>query len=248
LTYKKGGLLLHMLRFEINDDALFFQGLKNYQQTYSYRTATASDFKAIMETVTANNFNTFFNQWYYGSGYPILSATWNHSTGNTFYLRLSQTGSDALLTPTYATSVQISLQRSDAADTLIRVYINQASHDVVIPHVQGTVSGITLDPNQWLINTVDQIAYDPALIIASTSHAQEAKRIILYPNPATTEIQLSLPENYKDAAKLYDARGQELQSFALDGQTFVLKTSQLSPGLYLIVLQTGKRTLSFTKQ
>lgn len=248
LTYKKGGLLLHMLRFEINDDALFFQGLKNYQQTYSYRTATASDFKTILETVTGKNLTAFFNQWYYGSGYPILSATWNHSMGNKFYLRLSQTGSDALQTPIYATSVQISLQRSDAADTLIRVYINQASHDFVIPQVQGTVSGITLDPNQWLVNKVDQIAYDPSLIISSTTHTQEAQHIILYPNPSVSEIQLSVPENYKDTAKLYDARGLELHRFEIDGRTVLLNTVSLQSGLYFLVLQEGKRTLRFVKQ
>jgi aminopeptidase N len=248
LTYKKGGLLLHMLRFEINNDALFFQGLKNYQQTYSYRNATASGFKTSMETTTGKNFDAFFTQWYYGSGYPILSATWNHSPGNNFYLRLSHTGSDPLVTPAYVTSLEISLQRSDAADTLIRVSINQSTNEMIIPHVQGTVTGITLDPHQWLVHTVDQITYDPSLIIASNTASQEAKHIMLYPNPAGAEIQLSIPENYKDMAKLYDARGLELQSFTLDGQTVLVKTNQLTPGLYLIVLQEGKRTLSFIKQ
>ncbi|MDB5256148.1 MAG: C-terminal target protein [Chitinophagaceae bacterium] len=248
LTYKKGGLLLHMLRFEINDDALFFQGMKNYQQTYSYRNASAADYKAVMETAASKNFDTFFNQWYYGSGYPILSATWNHSSGNNFYLRLSQTGSDPAVTPVYVSSLEISLQRSAAADTLIRVSINQATNEMVIPHVQGTVTGITLDPNRWVLHTLDQITYDPSLIIASTTQAQEAKRITLYPNPATTEIQLNLPENYQDQAKLYDVRGQELQSFVLDGETYLLKTNQLSPGLYLIVLQEGKRTIPFIKK
>ncbi len=248
LTYKKGGLLLHMLRFEINNDVVFFQGLKNYQQTYSQRTATTSDFKNIMENVTGKNFDTFFNQWYYGSGYPVLSATWNHSTGNNFYFRLSQTGSDAAITPIYVTSLQISLKRSAALDTLILVPINQATNELVIAQMQGTVTAITLDPNQWLVHTVNQIVYDPSLIITSSSIAQEAKRILLYPNPAGVEIQLSIPENYKDTAKLYDATGQELRSFPLDGETVILKTNELSPGLYLIVLQEGNRTLPFIKK
>ncbi|MDF2454473.1 MAG: hypothetical protein K0R51_466 [Cytophagaceae bacterium] len=248
LTYKKGGLLLHMLRFEIDNDALFFQGLKNYQQTYSHRTATQNDFKQIMETTTGMNFDTFFNHWYFGSGYPIISATWNHSPEGLFYLQLSQIGSDATITPIYATSLQIQLQRSDAADTLIRCFIDHTTHNIVLPAVQGTVTNIVLDPNEWLINSIDEIVYDPSLIIASTTSSQHNKRISLFPNPASEEIRLSIPENYRGMAKLYDSLGQELKTFSLDGKMYTLKTNHLSPGLYMIVLQEGRQSIRFIKE
>ncbi len=248
LTYKKGGLLLHMLRFEIDNDALFFQGLKNYQQTYSHRTATQNEFKQIMETTSGMEFDPFFNHWYFGSGYPILSATWNHSTEGVFYLQLSQVGSDPALTPIYATSLQIQLQRTAAADTLIRCFIDKATNNIVLPHVQGTVTNLVLDPNEWLLNKVDEIVYDPSLIIASTTSSQHNKLIHLFPNPAIEEINLSIPENYTDTARLYDALGQELKTFSLDGKTYTLKTNHLTPGLYVIVLQEGNQSIRFIKR
>lgn len=248
LTYKKGGLLLHMLRFEINDDQLFFQGLKNYQQAFSFRTATAADFKNTMESTTGKDFDAFFNQWYYGSGYPVLSATWNHDPNGSFYLRASQTGSDPSVTPLYKTSLQILLTRSGAADTLIRIFLDQAINGFAFPHVQGTVTGITLDPNQWLIHKVDHIEYDPSLLITATQHMEEAKKITAYPNPTPSNIRLDIPENYTDVAKLYDARGQQLLSIPIEGSSVVIKTDTLSPGLYLIVMQQGRRTLSFIKE
>ena len=248
LTYKKGGLLLHMLRFEIDNDALFFQGMKNYQQAFSYKTATQTDFKQVMASTTGMNFDTFFNQWYFGSGYPILSATWNHSPNGAFYLQSSQTGSDPSVTPIYATSLQILLQRSNAADTLIRIFIDQATNGFVMPYVQGTVTNITIDPNEWLLNTVTQIVYDPSLVITAAREAQAALAIDLFPNPASTEIILNIPENYIDTAKLYDPWGLEVQSFALQGKSYTLQTASLKPGLYLIVLQKAKRTLRFMKE
>jgi hypothetical protein len=201
-----------------------------------------------MASVAGMNFDTFFNQWYFGSGYPILSAAWNHTPNGTFYLQSSQTGSDPSVTPIYATSLQILLQRSGAADTLIRVFIDQASNGFAIPHVQGTVTNITLDPNQWLLNTVDQIVYDPSLVITATIDAQSVQAIGLFPNPASTEIIVNVPESYRDTAKLYDAWGVELQTFPLLGKSYTLQTTSLKSGLYLIVLQEGKHALKFIKE
>lgn len=248
LTYKKGGLLLHMLRFEIDNDALFFQSLKNYQQTYSHRTATQTDFKQILENTTGKDFDTFFNHWYFGSGYPILSATWNHNPEGAFYLQLSQIGSDPAVTPLYATSLQIQLQRSDAADTLIRCFIDKMTNAIVIPSVQGTVTDIFLDPNEWLINAVDEIVYDPSLIITSNTEPQQTQRISIFPNPASEEIQISIPENDGSTAKLYDALGQEVRTFLIEGKTSTLKINHLHPGLYVLVLQEGKQSIRFIKE
>ncbi|MDB5273932.1 MAG: hypothetical protein JWO58_2299 [Chitinophagaceae bacterium] len=248
LTYKKGGLLLHMMRHEINDDTLFFQGMKNYQQTYKLRTATQADFQHVMETTTGKDFSTFFNQWYFGSGYPIFSATWNHiiPQGN-FYLQLDQSGSDPAVTPLYVTSVECLLTRSGASDTLITIFIHQASQQIVFPAVQGTVTALTIDPNQWLINTVDHITNDPSFVTA-IANEQTAEGITLFPNPATQSITLNVPQNHFDTARLYNAEGVQLSFFLLEGKNYTMNLEATPAGLYLIVLQNGKRQLRFIKE
>jgi len=44
MNYEKAAMMINSLRFEINNDSLFFQGLKNYQTIYAGKTAVANDF------------------------------------------------------------------------------------------------------------------------------------------------------------------------------------------------------------
>ena len=81
LTYRKGGALVHMIRFEMNNDAHFFQTLQNFQQQYQDSLATGLDFKAVCENVSGLDFTDFFNQWYFGQGYPTFSAVWSQKRG-----------------------------------------------------------------------------------------------------------------------------------------------------------------------
>jgi hypothetical protein len=58
LTYNKGGAFIHTLRYEINNDSLFFAFLRNYQQQFGYSTASTLDFKALLEQQTGRDFYT----------------------------------------------------------------------------------------------------------------------------------------------------------------------------------------------
>src|SRR5690606_25193285 len=76
LTYAKGAAVAHMLRYMINNDALFFQLLKNYHQQYKYQTATTEDLKNLAEQISGLDLDTFFHQWVYEEGFPVYSGKW----------------------------------------------------------------------------------------------------------------------------------------------------------------------------
>ena len=75
-TYEKASWVLHMLRKELGDK-LFWQGIKTYYDTYKYSNALSEDFQHIMELTSGKDLNTFFKQWLYQSGHPILDIVWN---------------------------------------------------------------------------------------------------------------------------------------------------------------------------
>jgi len=79
--YDKGGLVLHMMRNYLGDDA-FFKGLGLYLKTHSFKSAEVHDLRLAMEEVSGKDMNWFFNQWYYGAGHPILDITykWDEAT------------------------------------------------------------------------------------------------------------------------------------------------------------------------
>ncbi len=61
-SYIKGALIVHELRQEVGDDA-FWQGLKNYFQTYGAGTASDAQFQAIMEEAAGKSLAAFWAKW-----------------------------------------------------------------------------------------------------------------------------------------------------------------------------------------
>ncbi|MDZ7776261.1 MAG: M1 family metallopeptidase [Bacteroidales bacterium] len=79
LSYDKGASILHMIRFELQDDDLFFDVLHNYLEQYGDSVATGEDFKQVTEEMSGKDFDPFFDQRYYGEGYPVYDITYfNH--------------------------------------------------------------------------------------------------------------------------------------------------------------------------
>ncbi len=71
VSYQKGGRVLHMLRNYVGDDA-FFKSLNNYLTTNKFRNGESDQMRLAFEEVTGRDLNWFWNQWYFGSGHPIV--------------------------------------------------------------------------------------------------------------------------------------------------------------------------------
>jgi aminopeptidase N len=70
-SYAKGGLILHLLRSYIGDEA-FFSGLRYYLKINAFRSVEVHDLRLAFEYVTGMDLNWFFNQWFLDSGHPAL--------------------------------------------------------------------------------------------------------------------------------------------------------------------------------
>lgn len=176
LSYDKGSALLHMLRYEINNDSIFFLGLRTYQQQYSKHVATALDFKAVMETITGLDLNYFFNQWFYGQGYPTFNVKYNQ-TGNWVTIKNTETVSMASATPFFKTHIDYLVQTS-LGDTIIKSEQLQSTEYIGF-NVNGTVTGIVVDPLNWIVNKINSVGKDTTLSIEEIATNES----LIYPNP-----------------------------------------------------------------
>lgn len=77
VSYNKGGRILHMLRNYVGDDA-FFKSLNFYSTSNKFKAGEAGQLRLAFEEVTGNDMNWFWNQWYYGSGHPVLDISYNY--------------------------------------------------------------------------------------------------------------------------------------------------------------------------
>lgn len=72
-SYNKGGLILHMLRNYVGDDA-FFASLNRYLKDNEYTAVEADELRMAFEDTTGEDLNWFFNQWFFDKGHPQIEV------------------------------------------------------------------------------------------------------------------------------------------------------------------------------
>jgi aminopeptidase N len=238
LTYNKGLAIIHNLRFEIQDDAKFFQTLQTYQQQFKDKTATAEDFKNVAQTITGKNFTDFFNQWYYGEGYPTFNVDYSKQ-GDEIVLLVNQTVSAPAVTPFFKGLYEFTISTLQG-DTTVKV--NMTANDQVFRFRSNrTPNGVTIDPNNWVINKTGSITTglnDPVNV---------SNEVKLFPNPVSTTIQLQYPANWFDKLSIFDVNGRLLNQLSVSrGSTGQTITPNLASGVY-VVRMDGKGRVAVKK-
>jgi len=201
LSYNKGMALLHMIRFELDDDDLFFLTLRNFLDRYGNDVATGMDFKEVLEETTGMDFDDFFNQWYFGAGYPIYDVVLEQMD-QTVTLHSTQTTSSTQ-TPLFKMSMEYRIYHA-GGDTLVRVFheANQESYQFNIPY---QISGVEIDPNNQVLDGVAE----------GKKSSQENPAIFsMSPNPNRGSFYFRL----QDAEELETAKPVRLEVFSASGQ------------------------------
>jgi hypothetical protein len=244
LSYSKGACLVQMIRFIINDDSKFFGFLKHYQETFAFSTATTSQFQSLLEEYTNQDWSDFFNQWFYGEGYPKFQFSWCQDGGNLVFAS-SQTGTSNV-TPLFKTPFDIVIGYSDGSDEKIRFEQNQNLEyfSYQIPQ-NKTISNLSL--KKWLLASANFYPTD----ISAISQAID-DNIIIYPNPVKDIINFSVPLSHQTLhyAEIYDISGKLQFSTNLNGlnhfDTMSIDVSRLKQGNYY--LKIGEKSVKFIKK
>lgn len=187
-TYKKGASILHMLRYEINNDSLFFKGLNDFLAQFKNSVAGAVDFKNTMEHTTGMDFTDFFNQWYYGVGYPNFLISWSQSNDTLTFVSTQKTSS---LKQTYFKLHFDVKVKYLSGDFTVRLYQNINNQTFKIP-ISGNVLSVEIDPDDWILKLVRSVVTD------TKEYVDNLKTVLVYPNPssvsANIEFYLNKPQ------------------------------------------------------
>jgi aminopeptidase N len=226
LTYEKGLSIIHMIRYELNNDDLFYSILSSYLEKYSNSTATASDFKNLLSERSQINFNQFFTQWYYGEGYPILNFKWEQKY-DTLFIKVEQTASAPAKTQFFNLTIDLKLEYY-GGDTLLRLKQDTASESYAIPFTQ-ILYKITADPDEWILAKINSVQR----ILPSNIHGH----FNVFPNPTHDNAYVenyNLSGNY--SLKIYDNSGIMRKEMNLTNPVEKINLNGLSMGVYYIVI------------
>lgn len=235
LTYDKGGAIIRTLQFVVNNDSVWFPLLRGFQNTYKNSTASVVDFKNYAQTFTSMNFTQFFNQWYYGEGYPTFNVTWNSGPGK-LYLKSAQTTSSASSVPLFITPMEYKVSRTAMPDTTIRVQHNVNIENYVVS-LLGTVTSVTVDPNQWVINKVVGPTKD--LTLGLPEGYAINPEITITPNPNNGVFEMNSSIDISGVIEIYDVTGKLVHKETAKQKNKIDISSQAS-GVYSIVIKDEK--------
>lgn len=234
LSYSKGAYILHMLRWLMGDDA-FYTGMRNYfnDPEVANGFARTSQFVTHMENAADTILSGFFNDWFYGQGYPIYSAQFSPTVSNEVKITLSQTTSHSSV-DFFEMPVPIRVYNSSKTDSANFKLIHTQNNQEFIVNPGFKVAELKIDPDYWLVSKTDEIVHVPLY-----SYTNE---IIVYPNPFDTKISVLVPANHQFIkARIFTIDGKLMQQLNADQNDYNL--SELSGGTYLIQVETNKNTL-----
>lgn len=232
LSYNKGMALLHMIRFELQDDDVFFETLRRFIRRYANNVATGLDFKAVLEETSGKDFTGFFDQWYFGAGFPIYEVTFEQE-GSRFELQAIQTTSSAT-TPLFKMAMEYRIFHA-GGDTLVRVFHDENQEtflfDIIFP-----VTRVEVDPRDQVLNL---------LAGQEVSKKSSKGNFSIYPNPGSgvfnfqskTELDASL------LVEVYSATGRLVHTAyyrdCLPGMEHRIDAGGLSRGIYTVRFRSG---------
>ncbi|SMC00149.1 Peptidase M1 membrane alanine aminopeptidase [Hymenobacter roseosalivarius DSM 11622] len=247
LSYKKGAAVVHMLRYLLHDDIKFFRALRTFQTTYSGRTARTTDLQRVFEAEAGRSLAGFFEQWYAGEGYPTFSVRWNQVGGN-LLLQTTETTSMPSVTPFFETELDYKITFDTGSSQVVRLRQSQLVTAFGVP-VAGTVTGIELDPDQWVLNATGPITRNAALVDIG-SESRTLANVSAFPNPCRDFLALAdLPGPVE--ALVMDAVGRQVLRQNLSPAANQLNTRPLASGLYhlLLISATGEqKRLRFVRE
>jgi len=89
-SYNKGGLVLHMLRDLVGEDA-FFTSLNKYLTDNAFTAVEVDELRMAFEDTTGLDLQWFFNQWYLDKGHPELTFEYQFdNTNNQLNIEVAQ--------------------------------------------------------------------------------------------------------------------------------------------------------------
>jgi aminopeptidase N len=227
LTYYKGFYLAHMLRWLVGD-SLFYEACYNYLHDPAQADgfARTSDLQQHFESVSGQDLDEFFADWYYGEGFPSYTINWIQEQDSVI-LWVEQTQSHPSVSFYEMPIPVIAYRFGVVADTILHhAYNNQRFSIFVGPN---SISQILFDQPKWILSKNNKVIK----LTTSISDPGTDEKYNVFPNPAFDFFEIVNAENIHEV-ELINSSGLTFTR-RLTGNKVLL--NNLAPGVYTVLLR-----------
>ena len=118
----------------------------------------------------------------------------------------------------------------------------------------STVMQIIRESASMFDNPTDKMGYGipnfedayNALIELSIEDEMLENNFAIYPNPVTTQVNISFPKDYSEAIfTIYNVLGEQVKQSRISSQNNQVDVSYMSAGVYIVTIQSGNKKTSF---
>lgn len=226
LTYKKGALLLHMLRWQLGE-AAFWTGIRNYlnDQELAYGFSRTSQLVRHLEQASGQNLEVFMNQWFKGQGYPTYQLNLN-TTGPLNQLTIGQTQSHSSV-PFFKMRLPVRFW-GNGGDTIL-IFDHDSSGQVFHFTLSFIPTNIAFDPERWIL-AKNTISINTEVLPRLPSE----NSIEVWPNPFQNILNFSVSHSEPFQISIFNSLGVKVMSNQLFSQNSLSGLDSLDPGVYVI--------------
>lgn len=231
LSYSKGAWILHMLRWTLGEEA-FFDGMKSYfnDPEVANGFATTSQFVKHMEVAGDTSLTEYFNDWFYGEGFPVYTANFKPVGTGLLSIELSQIPSHPSV-DFFEMAVPVRAYSKNRADSIDLKLVNTSNNQEFLVDVDFYVNEMIIDPDYWLVSKTGQIVGNAGIATNAV--------IKIHPNPTGDQLFINLPAGEPMVSvKIFSLSGT-LLLHEIGTRQFVNVTN-LPEGTYIIQVATNK--------
>jgi aminopeptidase N len=247
VTYLKGSVIHHLLRYTLGDEK-YFAAMKTYAENpeWKYQSAVIGDFISVVNSVTGEDYNWFFDQWIYSPNHPdYKNKYFFENIGNNNWRAGFQAYQELGTNVFFKMPIEIKIGFTSGSDTLIRV-MNDVNNQLFTFTFDREPSSIQFDPNNdILIKTATLTLIDP-LTDVDDDNVPDFFLSQNYPNPfnPSTNIKFALPRTSHVKIHVYNLLGETIdvlvdRQMEAGNHQVQFNSSDISSGLYFYRLDAG---------
>ncbi|KAI0557728.1 Peptidase M1 [Gracilaria domingensis] len=173
--YTNGAWRLHMLRNKLGNDT-FWSAVSHYLHKRAWQTVEADDFRRDLEEFSNEQLCSFFDQWFYGKGHPVLevSFAYDASKGGCASITVKQVQADekkgiGLFDITIDIAIEVS---SGTWETHTLTMESGASTAQLVDKVPAKPLQLVVDPEKKVLHNLTKLnGVGDDMHIRSLSHA-----------------------------------------------------------------------------
>lgn len=155
-SYNKGGLVLHMLRKYLGDEA-FYAGLNKYLTDHAGTAVELDELRMAFEDTVGEDLNWFFNQWFLDKGHPHIEVDFKYDNeSKSLHIHTDQSETPDNFYQPFRIPVDVAVYYADGSVSFHPITVTELDQEFTIENLKGVPVNYVFDGHNVLLAIITE--------------------------------------------------------------------------------------------